>query len=313
MEGTRELKGTIFDIQGLSIHDGPGCRTAIFLKGCSLRCSWCSNPEGIEGYIEPLYYAHKCIYDGNCVTACTFDAIQIISKEQLIIDRSKCQNCHDQPCIEVCLTGALQRSAKSYTLEEVFKIIRRDRHFWGRGGGITLSGGEPLYQFEFTYQLLKKAHGSYIHTAIETCGQASWSQYEKVLPYLDWIFFDLKQMNPVLHKQETQHDNALILENARKIAEHFKGRLVFRTPIIPGYNDSDEHINQLAEFINQSGRKEINLLPLHLLGREKYRILGYSDIPISIKEVPTQERMEEIGEMFKNLGITAYIGSETDF
>lgn len=313
MEGTRELKGNIFDIQGLSIHDGPGCRTAIFLKGCSLRCSWCSNPEGIEGYIEPLYYAQKCIYDGNCVSACPFDAIQILPEDQLIIDRSKCKDCHDQPCIEVCLTGALQRSAKSYTLEEVFKIIRRDRQFWGHGGGITLSGGEPLYQFEFAYELLKKAHDSYIHTAIETCGQASWLHYEKVLPYLDWIFFDLKQMDPILHKQETQHDNMLILENARKIAKHFKGRLVFRTPIIPGYNDSDEHINMLAKFINQSGRKEINLLPLHLLGREKYRLLGYDDIPISHKGVPTQGRMEEIGEMFKNQGITAYLGSETDF
>ena len=313
MEGTSELKGTIFDIQGLSIHDGPGCRTAIFLKGCSLKCSWCSNPEGIKGYIEPLYYAHKCIYDGNCVSACTFDSIQIISKEKLIIERSKCQDCIDQPCIDVCLTGALQLSAKLYTLEEVFKIIRRDRQFWGPGGGITLSGGEPLYQIDFTYQLLKKAHDSYIHTAIETCGQASWLHYEKALPYLDWIFFDLKQMDPVLHLQETQHDNALILENATKIAKHFKGRLVFRTPIIQGYNDSDEHLNQLAEFINQTGRKEINILPLHLLGREKYRLLGYNNIPLSSKEIPSQIRMEEIGELLRKLGITVYIGSETDF
>lgn len=216
-------------------------------------------------------------------------------------------------CTNACLTDALQKSDRQVSLEELNKIIQRDRQFWGSEGGLTLSGGEPLYQFDFALQVLKKAHSSYIHTAIETCGHIKWTHYEQVLPYLDWIFFDLKHLDSAKHKEETGQDNYLILENAQRIAEKFKGRMVFRTPIISGYNDSDDHIDKLANFILKTSIREINILPLHLLGRDKYRLLGYDDISVKYRDIPSEDQMQKIADKLDSYGLKSYVGSETDF
>jgi len=313
MEESVELKGNIFDIQGLSIHDGPGCRTVVFLKGCPLNCAWCSNPEGIKAYTEPMYYADKCIKDGNCVEACRKNAIQINPEGKLIIDRKKCKDCDDYDCFEACLTGALKKSSSLYHIDEVLRIIQRDRQFWGASGGLTLSGGEPLFQFPFAYELLKRAHSSYVHTAIETCGHISWNHYEKVIPFLDWIFFDLKHISYDRHVEKTGKTNEMILDNAMKIARNFKGRLVFRTPVIRGFNDDDSSIKDLINFVLDSGRKEINLLPLHLFGQQKYELLGFESFPLGSSEIPTENSMKKIAKQFESAGIKAYVGSETDF
>jgi len=313
MEESVELKGNIFDIQGLSIHDGPGCRTVIFMKGCPLNCEWCSNPEGIKPYTEPMYYADKCIKDGNCVDACKQNAILINPEGKLIIQREKCRSCITYDCIDACLTGALKKSSSLIHMNEVLRIIQRDRQFWGASGGLTISGGEPLYQFPFAFELLKRAHDSYVHTAIETCGHISWEKYEKVIPFLDWIFFDLKQINPMKHFEKTGQTNEMILDNARKLALNFKGRLVFRTPVIPGFNDDEKSINELINFVEETGRKEINLLPLHLFGKQKYDLLGYETFPLIDSKIPDNESLNKIAKQFENSGIKTYVGSETDF
>jgi pyruvate formate lyase activating enzyme len=313
MEDQGKLKGNIFDIQGLSIHDGPGCRTVIFLKGCPLKCQWCSNPEGIMPQIEVLYNRDKCISDGNCIAACQPEAIHINSDGELVIDRQKCTKCVNQSCSEVCLTGALKPSSRWLTLDEVDRIIQRDRQFWGSSGGLTLSGGEPLFQFHFAYELLKKAYESYVHTAIETCGFTTWRNYEKVMPFLDWIFFDLKHLNSKKHKEKTGTENKIILNNARKLARQFKGRMIFRSPVIPGFNDDKESINQIAQFISQTQRREINILPYHEFGISKYHLLGLDPPEIRTFKMNDSKKLNKMATQLEGYGIKTYVGSETEF
>ena len=301
-------------MQGFSVHDGPGCRTTIFLKGCPLNCKWCSNPEGIAPYPEILFSASKCAInncDGECIDACPNSAI-IRKKHSVIIDNLKCKKCADFNCLSRCYYDALKISGISLTIQEIMKKIQRDRNYWGENGGITLSGGEPMSQFEFTAEILKRCHDAYIHTAIETCGYAPWKFYESILDYTDWIFFDIKHMNSGAHKKETGLPNDLILENAEKMAASGKCRIIFRMPLIGGFNDSTENIIATADFIEKTGKKEINILPFHNLGQSKYSLLGkeykYKDSP-SFK----LKGINEIKKIFKERSIQCYIGSETPF
>jgi pyruvate formate lyase activating enzyme len=306
-----ETKGFIFDIQGLSVHDGPGCRTLIFLNGCSLNCIWCSNPEGISRKPSLMYYSSKCILCGDCVKNCPQNALKI-ENEKLIISRQYCAICENHSCIGGCYTDALKSGGYEITVSKLFEIIQRDRQFWGSKGGITLTGGEPLLQIDFAKEILSKCHKAYIHTAIETCGNIPWKNFQSIIPYLDWIFFDLKHFNNEQHKTATNAGNELILENAKKLSKEFEGRLLFRLPLIPGFNDSKENINSMISFIKESGRNEINILPLHHLGREKYQMLNLeyfgSKFPVS-----TNNNLRDIEKVFRTSGIDCYLGSETPF
>lgn len=309
MEDLNELNATVFDIQGLSVHDGPGCRTVIFLKGCPLHCSWCSNPEGIQSHTEPLYNPQKCVLDAHCVKDCEQKAIHIAGK-MLLIDRRRCIVCETFSCISNCYTEALRKPAYQISLGALFKLVQRDRKFWGAAGGITLSGGEPFQQADFARHFLKACHESYIDTAIETCGNIAWKLYEPSLPFIDWIYFDLKHLDPEKHRLETGYDNSLILSNAKKLATHFSGRLVFRTPIIPGFNEDDAHIYQLIAFLRSLGKREINILPLHNLGSEKYLQLGMKG---KNGKLPGPELMRHIASLFMEHQIMCYIGGDTPF
>lgn len=305
------MKGYIFDIQGQSIHDGPGCRTLIFLKGCSLNCFWCSNPEGIGCKPSLMYAPSKCIVCGSCIRNCSHDAIRI-ENEKLIISRHLCSVCDKQICIDECYTGALRLGGYEISVSKLYEIIRRDRQYWGSNGGITLTGGEPLLQIDFTKEILAKCYDAYIHTAIETCGYVPWENFQKVISYIDWIFFDLKHLDGEEHKKATNADNALILENARLLSKEFTGRLVFRFPLIPGFNDSVKNIDAVISFIKGAGRNEINILPLHHLGREKYQLLNKEYIGGNLP-VPTNEKLRKVQNTFKASGIDCYVGSETPF
>lgn len=311
MELDKQVSGTIFDIQGFSVHDGPGARTLIFLKGCSLNCFWCSNPEGISKSNIPLYYSSKCIGCGNCKTACPNNAIQFID-EKPVIDRDFCEICNDHTCIDNCYTDTLRMSGRTISVDELFSIIQRDRQYWGNKGGITLTGGEPLIQVDFARDILEKCYNSYIHTAIETCGNVPWKNFEMVIDYLDWIFFDLKHLDTDIHKKGTGVSNRLILENAERIASKGNYRLIFRMAIIPGYNDSIENITATAEFMRKIGVDEINILPIHHFGSSKYELLGmkytYGDV-----KPPDMRKMEEIKNIFDSYAIKCYIGSNTPF
>lgn len=307
-----DTRGYIFDIQGLSVHDGPGCRTLIFLNGCTLNCNWCSNPEGISRKPSLLYYAAKCISCGNCIQLCPNKAIRFDDHQKLEIDRAPCSSCEDLRCTTECYTDALKFSGYEITVSRLFDIVRRDRQYWGSQGGVTLTGGEPLLQIEFVKEFLSLCYESYIHTAIETCGNVPWENFQQVLPSLDWIFFDLKHLDSQEHKKATTAGNALILENAQKLSSLFKGKLVFRLPLIPHFNDGEENIQRVIAFIQATGRNEINLLPLHHLGREKYNLLG-KEYAGSSYPLPTQTQMRKIREAFTASGILCNIGSETPY
>lgn len=192
------------------------------------------------------------------------------------------------------------------------KKIQRDRQYWGTGGGITLPGGEPLFQPEFAIEILKQCYDSYIHTAVETCGYVQYKVYEEVLNYLDWLFFDIKHMNSKIHQNGTGVPNELILENASRIAAKGNCRLIIRKTIVPGFNDSAENINATANFMKKIGLEEINILPLHHLGFSKYELLGKKYTWQNIKS-PGLEKMEEIRKMFEGYSIKCYIGSFTPF
>ena len=307
-----KLSAVIFDIQGFSVHDGPGCRTLIFMKGCPLRCSWCSNPEGQLPYPEPLYRHEKCLMDLNCVTACTHQAIRQ-HENSLVIQKEHCRECVGHECIGSCYSRALELAGYTITLDDLFTKIQRDRPFWGSGGGITLTGGEPFVQHEFTYRFLKKCYNSHIHTAIETCGSIPWQNIEPSLEFLDWIFYDLKHADSVKHHTETGAGNELIFENALKISQRFNGRLIYRLPLIPAYNDSHEAIAGLASFIKSTGRYEINILPMHHLGSEKYILAGKENYRWKSRPIPDADSLSRVKGWFEDLGVKCYLGSETPF
>ncbi|MCP3944057.1 MAG: glycyl-radical enzyme activating protein [Desulfobacteraceae bacterium] len=305
------LKANIFDIQGLSVHDGPGCRTLIFLKGCTLNCFWCSNPEGISIKPSLMYSQIKCIRCGNCEKNCSNTAIEV-KDNKILLARDECISCVNQSCVDECYTNALTLCGYEITIKKLLDIIKRDRQFWGYEGGITLTGGEPLLQIDFVEETLKTCHNLYIHTAIETCGNIPWNNFKRVMPYLDWIFFDIKHSNNNEHKIATGVNNLLILDNAKKLASEFSGKLIFRLPLIPNFNDSEINITNTVSFLNEIKKNEINLLPLHHLGREKYNLLN-KIYDMDKYPMPSIKSLKNIKNRFKQNGINCYIGSETPF
>lgn len=258
-----------------------------------------------------MYFENKCILCGQCVENCPHNAISI-ETEEFHINRDLCNNCNDPSCFKECFTEALRICGYDITVSKLFDIILRDRQFWGSKGGITLTGGEPLLQFDFVKEILSRCYDSYIHTAIETCGFVPVQNLIEILPFCDWIFFDLKHMNPIEHLNGTLADNQLILVNAKRLSREFKGRLIFRLPVIKKYNDSEQNINEIIEYIKETGRHELNILPLHHLGREKYRLINKT-YKADKDSVPDRKDMESIKELCIQKGIDCYIGDDTPF
>lgn len=248
---------------------------------------------------------------GNCMKSCALEAIHI-EEGRHEIQRGFCVECTDPTCLQECYTDALKLGGYKISVEDLMRKIQRDRPFWGQHGGVTLTGGEPLLQIDFAKSILARCHDSYIHTAIETCGNIPWEHFEQVIPYTDWIFFDLKQMEPDQHKKGTGSGNSMILKNARQLADQFQGRLIFRLPLVPGFNDSKENIESAISFAKKIGRKEIQLLPLHHLGREKYSTLGL-EYQANDYSNPTGESIVEVQEMMKASGVHCYIGGEAPY
>jgi glycyl-radical enzyme activating protein len=309
--------GYIFDIQGFSVHDGPGCRTLIFFKGCPLRCRWCSNPEGIRPFPEPLYNRSKCTFDLLCIEACPYGAITLKGSPggpdaTLEFEREKCAGCSSFECAAACCTSALNTGGYYISSGDLYSRIRRDRQYWGEKGGITLTGGEPFSQPEFAASVFMLCYRAYIHTAVETCGDIPWKNIEQSLPWLEWIFFDLKHMNDAEHRKYISSSNHLILNNAEKLSQVFPGRLIFRMPLIPGFNDGMENITATADFIAKTGRREINILPVHHLGREKFKLAGIPYL-MTDQSLVSKIRLNDIKKVFEDKGIICYPGSDTPF
>lgn len=300
-----DIKGRIYDIQGFSVHDGPGIRTSVFLSGCPLSCLWCHNPEAIPFQYVLSYTAVKCIgveKCGLCIPQCKFGAIETGEPSQLSpakpkitpvkINRSKCMNCLE--CTKACRAKALIPSGKDMSLQEVFDKVMRDKDYMdGSGGGLTVSGGEALAQIDFTVALLRSAKEENIHTCLDTTGFAPWETLERTLPFVDLYLFDIKHMDSSAHKKYTGVPNERILENAKKLAQN-GAKIQFRFPIIPGVNDGIENLMRTGEFIKEMGDAAVllQILPYHKLGLPKYDRLGIAN-QLEDLESPKEEIMEE--------------------
>lgn len=310
MQNLRGLTGFIFDIQGFSVHDGPGCRTVFFMGGCPLRCRWCANPEGIAGAPGLMHFASKCGCGKlRCGAACPHKAVS----RGPVFDRAACAQCRAYDCVDACFSGALKLSGKEYSFKEITGIIRRDREFWGAGGGVTLSGGEPLFQSAFSLAVLRWCREHGISTAAETCAYAAAGEFNKFAIKCDWLFVDIKHMDAKKHKAGTGRSNAVILENIRSLANsNWRGRLVIRLPLVPGYNDDDANLTASAAFMEQNGLKEINILPFHTMGESKYRQLGLRYAYAGAKP-RAPAFLARVAKFFTSQNINCYIGSETPF
>ncbi len=270
-DAASKVTGVITNIQVYSLHDGPGVRTLVFLKGCPLRCDWCCNPECIMPDSEVEFYKSKCIRCGACLKACSQKAINpdLELKSGFKIDKGLCNECGD--CVQTCPVEALKLVGKVVSVDEVMEKVRKDKYFYLTSrGGLTISGGEPLYQFKFTFELLKRAYEENIDTAIESCGYAPWKRHEQLLPYLNLILYDIKHMDPVKHKQMTGVSNKLILSNLEKLSQSGIP-LVIRLPLVPDFTFDLDNIAKTAEFVSKLANvTEVNLMPFHQLGKDKY-------------------------------------------
>jgi len=265
------MEGCVFNIQRFSVHDGPGIRTNVFLKGCPLRCIWCHNPEGLSAKRQMKFSADKCIGCGDCVDVCDYGG-HLFHDKMHMVDFSRCVAC--MKCSDVCPANAIEADGVIMTVDSVIKEVLRDKSFFeSSGGGLTLSGGEPFYQPEFALEILKAAKAEGINCAVETCGMASTEVFERAAALVDLFLFDYKATGEELHQKVTGASQKQILKNLKTISS-FGADVILRCPIIPGINDNEEHYMGIAETAEKYSVKEINIMPYHSLGNGKREKLG---------------------------------------
>jgi glycyl-radical enzyme activating protein len=268
----------VFDIQRACLHDGPGIRTTVFLKGCPLRCLWCHNPEGISGDAQLFYNTDRCVGCGRCAEACR-NGVHHCSGNVHALELDKCTLCGQ--CISVCDHSALRLVGKEMSVEEVLKEVLADTDFYeSSGGGITLSGGEPLWQLEFSLALLRKSREVGIHTCIETSGYADSRSFKRVFGLVDLMLFDYKVSNSALHEKYTGVPNKLILQNL-DLAYQTGVPIVLRCPIISDVNDSESHFRAIRGMEEKYPRlKGIEIMPYHSMGVAKLESIGCNRLPL---------------------------------
>jgi pyruvate formate lyase activating enzyme len=288
--------GIIFNIQRFSIYDGPGIRTTVFFKGCPLNCLWCSNPEGINSKPEILVSDGGCIHCGKCKEVCPESAvISLEGNKKERIDLDKCTECME--CVSACPTRTLDCIGKYASIDEIVEELGRDSLFYrNSGGGITVSGGEPLLQAQFARGLLSKCKESGFHVTLDTTGFASRDILRTILKFVDLVLFDIKHLDDTSHKHGTGVSNSLILSNFEKTAQSVRTWL--RYPIIPGFNDATEHVEGVADLAFKVGIEKVSLLPYHEWGKHKYAKLGreYSFASYAV----SSDQLFEIKQIFES-------------
>lgn len=293
---------TIFDIQRYAIHDGPGIRTLVFFKGCPLRCWWCCNPESQKAGPQLALFPQNCIMCGQCIEACPEGAVSD-QDGLLLTEKTRCIECGR--CTIKCYANARKMIGRKMDVEEVFEEIKKDELFYkNSGGGVTLSGGEPLVWPDFASSLLEKCKNAGINTAVETCGYSRWTNITRLLDFVDLFLYDLKIMNEDEHKKYTGVSNKPILENLERLNEYDNSNtIIVRIPLIRGINDSTLHMHNLCSYVKSLKRiKEVHLLPYHRLGESKYRALGRTYFLTEINP-PAKEKIETLKELFIKEGL----------
>jgi len=292
--------GIVFNIQKYSVHDGPGIRTVVFLKGSPLRCRWCSNPESQKAPPQLVYNRNKCLTLEHCVRClevCTAGAIKSGEGGRIEVDREVCTEC--LLCTKACPSLALNVYGETMTVEQVIGKVEEDSAFYSRsGGGLTISGGEPMHQAEFAVAILKEAKRRRINTAMETCGFCNWEALENACGLLDTLLYDVKSMDPEKHQIFTGVSNELVLENLKKAREAFPDLPVWvRTPIVPDFNDSAEDIRPILEHIQAMPRTYFEALDYHRMGKPKYEYLGL-EFPMGDQKLD-EEKIRRIHKMIR--------------
>lgn len=296
-------KGVVFNIQRFSVNDGPGIRTIVFLKGCPLRCRWCSNPESQRIQPDILYSKELCIGCGQCAQVCPQEAID--PSNPGFVNRDKCIGCGE--CVSVCPAGALILKGEVMDVNEIIQELKKDAIMYRKsGGGITLSGGEPLVQWQFATELLKACKGQGWNTAMETSGYASKEAIESVIPWVDHVLLDCKSTDELIHKKNVGVGLEKIRENSHRIAEI--SHTIIRVPTIPTVNDTKENFQKVAEFAKSLPNvNEVHILPYHVFGENKYKLL---DREYSMMDIEPMEKEDAIvfKEIVESYGLKCQIG-----
>jgi len=293
--------GIIFDVKHFAVHDGPGIRTTIFLKGCPLRCLWCHSPESQSPRPEVAYHPNLCISCGACVEACPHGA-QTLGNPKIL--RELCTGVGR--CAEECYAGATIMYGREASVGELLEEVDKDRLLYETsGGGVTLSGGEPTMQPCFASALMGALKKRGYHTALDTCGHAEWDVLERVVADADLVLYDLKHMDPFTHREITGVTSELIQSNLVRVAASGKG-IVVRVPVIPGYNDSGENFTAMAGFLGGLGIEAVELLPYHNLGTPKYTALGRG-YPLEGLRSPEPGELRELGSFLEAEGLRVVI------
>ena len=296
----------IFDVKPYAINDGPGIRMTIFLKGCPLSCEWCHNPESRSRKVQRMYSSAKCIGCSKCIEVCPTDALRL-TPEGIVTDPELCELCGE--CAAVCPTNATEMSGELATVDSLMERIEKETIFFDQsGGGVTISGGEPLMHPEFLIALLDACGAKMIHRTVDTTGFARTELLLRVAERTDHFLYDIKMMDTARHKRHTGVDNTLILENLGALAET-GASINIRIPLIAGVNDDDENARQTAEFVAglAGEKKQVNLLPYHNIGVKNYEKLGQDYDPGSLAE-PDQAAIDRVAAVFEEFGLPVVVG-----